>query len=86
MGTKKSATKNAPPSYWSKDVTEPSNALDLEKGVSLQKDPKKMVESIKRSASQCNRIEAGSFQSAISMINFFENRDGTNISEILPGF
>ena len=86
MGTKKSATKNASPSYGSKDVIKPSKALDLEKGVSLQEDPKKMVESIKRSASQSNRIEASSFQSAISMINFFENRDGTNISEILPGF
>src|SRR5436190_12259697 len=76
---KKTATKKAAPKKWSKSVTEHSNALDLEKDVFKLKDPKKIAASLKRSAEKSKRKKAGPFQSAMSMINFYENRGGKNI-------
>ena len=76
---KKPAKKTAP-RKWSQNVTEHSNAMDLEKDVFKQKDPKKIAESIKRSAEKSKRRKAEPFQSAMSMINFYENRAGKNLS------
>ena len=77
--TKKAAKKSAP-KKWSKKVTETSDAMDLEKDAFKQKDPKKIAASVKRSAEKSKRKKAGPFQSAMSMINFYENRGGKNIS------
>src|SRR4051812_31592970 len=71
---KKSARK------WSKKVNETSDAMDLKGGVFKGNDPKKIAQSIKRSASRSNRRKASPFQSAMSMINFYENRGGKNLS------
>ncbi len=78
--SKKAAPKKAAPKKWSQSVTEQSDAMDLEKDVFKLKDPKKIAESIKRSAEKSDRKKAGPFQSAMSMINFYENRGGKNIS------
>lgn len=64
---------------WSAKVTTKSNALDLEKGVFTFKDPKKIAISLKRSADSSLRKKAGSFQSAMSMLNFYINRAGKNL-------
>jgi hypothetical protein len=64
---------------WSKRVTETSNALDLERGVFKGNDPKKIAQSLKRSARQSHRKKAGPFQSAMSMLNFYINRGGDSI-------
>jgi Protein of unknown function (DUF3175) len=82
MTTKKAQPKasDSTPKKWSQEVTEHSNALDLEKDVFKQKDPKKIAESLKRSAEESTRRKAGPFQSAMSMINFYENRAGKNLS------
>jgi hypothetical protein len=64
---------------WSKRVTETSNALDLERGVFKGDDPKKIAQSLKRSARQSHRKKAGPFQSAMSMLNFYINRGGDSI-------
>ena len=77
---KKPATKKAAPKKWSKSVTEHSNALDLDKDIFKSKDPKKMAASLKTSAEKSKRRKTGPFQSAMSMINFYENRGGKNIS------
>ncbi len=77
---KKTSAKKAPPKKWSKSVTEHSDAMDLQKDVFKLKDPKKIAESIKHSAEKSKRKKAGPFQSAMSMINFYENRGGKNIS------
>ena len=77
---KRPSAKKAAPKKWSKQVTEHSNAMDLEKDVFKLKDPKKIAASVKRSAEKSKRRKAGSFQSAMSMINFYENRGGKNIS------
>jgi hypothetical protein len=76
---KSSSSKKAAPKKWSKNVTEHSNAMDLEKDIFKLKDPKKIAASVKKSAEKSKRKKAGPFQSAMSMINFYENRGGKNI-------
>jgi len=66
--------------YWSKDVTEKSNALDLEEGVFSWSSPRKIALSLKDSAEQSRRRKGSSYQSAMSMLNFYINRAGKNLS------
>jgi len=66
--------------YWSKKVTEESNALDLEQGVFTWKNPRKIALSLKMSAELSDRRKAGPFQSAMSMLNFYINRAGKNLN------
>ena len=68
-------------SKWSKKVTENSNALDLEPGVFGFKEPKKIALSLKRSAEQSKRRKGMPYQSAMSMLNFYINRAGKNLSD-----
>lgn len=56
-----------------------SNALDLDGGVFTWSDPKRIARSLKRSAKESTRRKANSFQSAMSMLNFYINRAGTNL-------
>lgn len=66
---------------WSADVTEHSDALDLEGHVFEQHDPKKIAASLKRSAEHSHRRKAEPFQSAMSMLNFYINRAGKNLPQ-----
>ena len=66
---------------WSGQVTRTSNALDLEEGVFTWKNPKKIALSLKRSAETSLRRKASPFQSAMSMLNFYINRAGTNLDK-----
>jgi hypothetical protein len=65
--------------YWSGEVTKYSDALDLKPGVFTWKDPKRIAKSLKRSAEISIRRKAKSFQSAMSMLNFYINRAGKNL-------
>jgi len=65
---------------WSKEVTEHSRALDLEPGVFTLKDPKDIAASLKRSAEASRRRKAEPFRSAMSMLVFYINRAGKNLS------
>lgn len=65
---------------WSGKVTQTSDALDLEKDVFKQTDPGKIARSLKRSAENSDRRKASPFQSAMSMLNFYINRAGKNLS------
>ena len=65
--------------YWSRRVTETSNALDLEPGVFIMSSPRAIARSLKRSAEISTRRKAGAFQSAMSMLNFYINRAGRNL-------
>lgn len=67
--------------YWSDFVTKRSNALDLEEGIFTWKDPKKIAKSLKKSAEESLRRKGTSFQSAMSMLNFYINRAGKNLGE-----
>jgi len=64
---------------WSKRVTETSSALSLEPRVFAQGDPRKIAASLKRSADRSRRRKGTSFQSAMSMLNFYINRAGRNL-------
>jgi hypothetical protein len=66
---------------WSADVTENSDALDLEDRLFESHDPKHIAESLKRSAEHSKRRKATPFQSAMSMLNFYINRAGKNLPE-----
>lgn len=74
--------RTSPPQsrYWSQRVTETSNALDLESGVFAKSSPRAIARSLKRSAEISTRRRAGAYQSAMSMLNFYINRAGRNLS------
>lgn len=65
---------------WSAEVTQHSDALDLEEGVFAQTDPKRIAASLKRSAEASTRKKTSPFRSALSMLTFYINRAGTNLS------
>jgi hypothetical protein len=64
---------------WSKSVTERSNAMDLEPGVFKGTAPQ-IARSLKRSAEHSNRRKAPPLRSALSMLTFYINRAGKNLS------
>lgn len=65
--------------YWSGYVTKHSFALDLEEGIFTWDDPRKIAQSLKKSAEESSRRKGTSFQSAMSMLNFYINRAGKNL-------
>jgi hypothetical protein len=66
---------------WSQHVTATSNALDLERGVFSKKSPRSIARSLKRSAERSRRRKSSPFRSAMSMLNFYINRAGKNLSK-----
>jgi hypothetical protein len=66
---------------WSARVTRESNALDLEAGVFTWKDPARIARSLKASALGSTRRKADPFRSAMSMLVFYMNRAGSNLSD-----
>ena len=66
---------------WSGEVTEHSDALDLEPEVFRSHDPHQIALSLKRSAEHSHRRKSSPFRSAMSMLTFYINRAGKN----LPG-
>ena len=66
---------------WSHKVTKGSDALDLEKGVFTWSDPHKIALSLKKSAEASTRRKGTPYQSAVSMLNFYINRAGNNLSK-----
>jgi hypothetical protein len=81
MASKKTATAKNSTKRWSQDVTEHSRARDLEQGVFSLKDPKRIAASLKRSAEASKRRKADPFRSAMSMLVFYINRAGKNLSQ-----
>lgn len=65
---------------WSADVTDHSNAMDLEQDIFKSGDPDKIAASLKHSAEQSHRRKSSPFRSAMSMLTFYENRAGKNLS------
>ncbi|MBV8197371.1 MAG: DUF3175 domain-containing protein [Candidatus Eremiobacteraeota bacterium] len=64
---------------WSKRVTQGSNALDLERDVFTQDDPRAIARSLKRSAERSTRRKSSPYRSAMSMLTFYINRAGKNL-------
>lgn len=65
---------------WSQRVTRESNALDLEPGVFTMRSPRAIAESLKRSADRSDRRKSEPYRSAMSMLTFYINRAGKNLS------
>jgi len=57
-----------------------SNALDLKGGIFRSASPRKIAASLKRSSEQSRRRKGTAYQSAMSMLNFYINRAGTQLS------
>jgi hypothetical protein len=81
MKTKPKINKKQSSSKWSARVTNTSNALDLENNVFKNTDPFAIAQSLKSSANKSHRRKGTPFQSAMSMLNFYINRAGRNLSE-----
>lgn len=67
---------------WSKKVMETSDAMDLETGVFKKKSPRAIALSVKRSAERSHRRKSAPFRSAMSMLTFYVNRGGRNLSAV----
>ena len=80
MATSRRSSSRAHKHRWSKHVTETSDALDLQGGVFKKDDPKAIARSLKRSAEHSDRRKADPFRSAMSMLVFYINRAGHNLS------
>ncbi len=76
--TKSKSGKTAP-KRWSQEVTEHSDALDLEADVFTLDDPKMIAASLKRSAERSKRRKSAPYRSAMSMLTFYINRAGKNL-------
>ena len=66
---------------WSANVTEHSNALDLQENIFESKDPKKIARSLKHSAEESHRKKSSPYRSAMSMLTFYINRAGKNLND-----
>jgi hypothetical protein len=64
---------------WSRKVTETSDAMTLDKGV-FKRTPRAIALSLKRSAERSRRRKSTPFRSAMSMLTFYMNRGGKNLS------
>jgi hypothetical protein len=64
---------------WSAEVTEHSNALDLQQDVFKLESPKAIAQSLKRSAEHSRRRKSDPYRSAMSMLTFYINRAGDNL-------
>ena len=73
--------KRSKPQRWSQHVTETSNALELEEGVFTFDDPKIIARSLKKSAETSKRRKTTPFRSAMSMLSFYINRAGQQLSK-----
>ena len=78
-GAGKTTRRKTGKKYWSAEVMRRSDALDIEMGAFSFRDPKRIAQSLKRSAERSRRRKAGPFQSAMSMLNFYINRGGKNL-------
>ncbi len=65
---------------WSAEVTATSDAMTLEPHVFTKQSPKQIALSVKRSAERSHRRKSSPFRSAMSMLTFYENRAGKNLS------
>jgi len=65
---------------WSGKVTRTSDALDLEGGVFKKRSAHDIALSLKRSAERSRRRKSAPLRSAMSMLTFYINRAGKDLS------
>jgi len=76
---KKARGRKVQARIWSAEVTENSNALDLEPAVFTEGSPLRIAQSLKHSAEASTRRKGTAYQSAMSMLTFYMNRAGRNL-------
>ncbi|KAB7643528.1 DUF3175 domain-containing protein [Polymorphobacter fuscus] len=64
---------------WSQDVTEHSDALDVEEGLFTKDDPAAIARGLKQSAEASHRRKGTPLQSTMGMLTFYINRAGHNL-------
>ena len=64
---------------WILNVKERSNAMDIPKGL-FAKSSKAIAQGLKKAVLESNRTKGTKFQSAMSMLNYYINRAGKNLS------
>lgn len=77
---RKTASRQKPARKWSQRVTETSDAMTLEKGVFTRRSGRAIALSVKRSAERSSRRKSSPYRSAMSMLTFYANRGGKNLS------
>lgn len=75
MASKRKITKK-----WSQHVTETSNAMDIEKGTFASDDPEEIARTVERDAERSTRRKSTPYRSAMSMLTFYINRGGKNLT------
>ena len=69
-----------PKNLWSKSVTEHDHPFALPPGVFKSEDPEKIAAALQRSAEDPERASEDPYRSAMSMLDFYMNRAGRNLS------
>ncbi len=67
---------------WSKDVTEHEHPHALPPGLFKSADPDVIAAALQRSAEEPERHSSDPYRTAMSMLDFYVNRAGKNLSEI----
>ncbi len=80
MSASPKTKKKKPVKKWSAQVAATSNALDLERNVFKSRSAEAIAKSLKQSAETSKRRKGTPLQSAMSMLNYYINRGGKNIS------
>lgn len=76
----KRTTKRATGKKWSQHVTETSDAMDIEAGTFTGDDPAKIARAVERDAEKSTRRKSSPYRSAMSMLTFYINRGGKNLT------
>ena len=73
-------TKARSPRKWSQHVTETSDAMDIEDGTFASDDPQRIARAVEKDAERSNRRKSSPYRSAMSMLTFYINRAGKNLT------
>jgi hypothetical protein len=76
----KSKTAAKPAKKWSQHVTETSDAMDLAPATFTGTSAKKIAEALEHDAEKSKRRKSTPYRSAMSMLTFYINRAGKNLS------
>jgi uncharacterized protein DUF3175 len=74
------AAKRSKLKKWSDKVTRESHALELESGVFKKRSARDIAKSLKHSAEHSHQRKSAPLRSAMSMLTFYLNRAGKNMS------
>jgi hypothetical protein len=74
------AIKAKPPKKWSQHVTDTSNAMDIADGTFASEDPEKIARDVEKDAEASTRRKSSPYRSAMSMLTFYINRAGKNLT------